>query len=536
MHETLGKPPLMFVDLRPVNRPMVLVTSHEIAEQISKPSTLFPTSVPKANLKYLDHVIGTTSILAAEGDHWKGLRKRFNPGFAPQHLLTLLPAILDKTSLFAGQLDKLVSTGEEFALLPLVANLTFDIIGAVVMSVDLEAQRTDDQGEMIQLFSELLSCYLDDKADFPWWVIPHVELKRRRLGKRIDALLQDIVQRKFAQHQQKQIGSNTSRSILSLSFQDITELTPELLHATCDQIKTFLLAGHDTTSTTLAWAFYELSRTPRVLAAVRRELDEVLGVDTDATTIHDRLLAPDGADLINRMPYISAVVKETLRIHPPAATARTSPYGSSLTVKTPDGKSHCLDGTIIYNCNSIIHRDPAVYGDTAEIFRPERWLSDAGSNSYGIPASAWRPFERGPRSCIGLEFANIEARVIIAVVARRYEFIKVGLGELAQDDNGQAILLNDTEQFKVKSELYTVSKTSGATSAYLAMSGLLLTNFRTDKTDHDQAGRRDENEGSVRGGQDLIIALRMRPDFSMVIVSPDSRTLFTTMLFSYWRT
>jgi cytochrome P450 len=143
-------------------------------------------------------------------------------------------------------------------------------------------------------------------------------------------------------------------------------------------------------------------------------------------------------------------------MHPPAATARTSPYGSGLTVCTPDGTNHCLDGTIIYNCNSLIRRDPSVYGDTAEVFRPERWLGDVGSVSSKIPASAWRPFERGSCSCIGQEFANIEARVIIAAIARRYDFTKVGLGELALNTEGQP-MLHDTDQFVVKSQLYPVS-------------------------------------------------------------------------------
>ncbi|KAI1799656.1 cytochrome P450 [Daldinia bambusicola] len=110
------------------------------------------------------------------------------------------------------------------------------------------------------------------------------------------------------------------------------------------------------------------------------------------------------------MSYIAAVIEETLRLHPPAATARTTTHSIGFTVRTPEGQEHSLDGTIIYNCETLIHRDPDVYGDTANSF---------------VPESAWRPFERGPRNCIGQEFANIELRIFIAVVARRYDFFKV---------------------------------------------------------------------------------------------------------------
>ncbi|KAJ3579316.1 hypothetical protein NPX13_g1249 [Xylaria arbuscula] len=89
-----------------------------------------------------------------------------------------------------------------------------------------------------------------------------------------------------------------------------------------------------------------------------------------------------------------------------------------------------------------MHRDPDVYGDNAETFVPERWLGgDSGSK---IPASAWRPFERGPRNCIGQEFANIEARVIIAHIARRYDFTKVGLGAILRDGEGRPVMDDDT--------------------------------------------------------------------------------------------
>ncbi|KAM0426562.1 hypothetical protein ACHAPT_008254 [Fusarium lateritium] len=420
MYEKLGRPPLIFVDMRPVSKPVALITSHDIAEQ---------------------------------GEDWRRLRKRFAPGFAPNQLVNLLPCILDKVEPFIHRLEDYTRSGEQFSLLSLTVNLTIDVISAVAMDEDLGAQSIDQSGQsqVIRLFMELLSTY-SGRHNLPWWLVPSLGAKRRRLAAQVDGMLRDIVRRKFDEYQRTG-GSDKSRSILSLSFQDIDELTPELLSHTADQMKSFFFAGHDTTSILLAWTFYELSRSPRVQKAVRDELDKLFGPDPDPSSVRSMLYS-NGGDLVRRMTYVSAVIKEVLRIHPPAGTGRYTEPGSGFTVRTSTGEEFCLDGTIIYNCQAIIHRDPNVYGASANDFIPERWLGD--TSTWGFTPSAWRPFERGPRNCIGQELANLEARVIIAIVARQFDFVKVGLGELDLDGKGQPIL-DDKDQCKVKSELYPVS-------------------------------------------------------------------------------
>ncbi|KAK3938018.1 putative sterigmatocystin biosynthesis P450 monooxygenase stcS [Diplogelasinospora grovesii] len=473
MSNELGNPSVFVVDLRPVGHPMAVITSHDVAEQVSRATKLFPWSTPKSpTMGSLVHLIGPRSILTREDDDWKRLRKRFNPGFAPQHLMTLLPCILDKTWLFLRHLDGYARTGEEFPLDKLATNLTFDIIGAVVMDVNFDAQHLDKarQGEFIRLYSELITTYTNDDGQLPSWLQPRRAWRRHRLSTQIDDLLKHMIRRKYAE-QRASPSAKRSRSILTLSLQDTDQLTESLVEDTCDQLKTFLFAGHDTTSILLAWMFYELSRTPRALRTVRSELDDIFGHDPDPAVVRNRLLSEEGEDLVRRMSYSSAVIKEILRLHPPAGTARMSRPGTGFVVRPSQGEDVCLDGLVIYNCASIIQRDKAVFGESANDFVPERWLGDsdtsqatnAGSeppsgtlaekDGHSIPAGAWRPFERGPRNCIGQELANIEARVILAVVARRYDFAKVGLGELVFNDEGLP-LLNEKGQYKVKSELY----------------------------------------------------------------------------------
>ncbi|RAL00327.1 cytochrome P450 [Aspergillus ibericus CBS 121593] len=470
IQEHLGNPPLVLYDLRPLQRPLCVVRDHEVAEQVSRNTKNFPYSMGKSPwMKTLEPLLGSYSIITSEGEQWKALRKRFNPGFAPQHLLTLLPCILDKTMRFAEILDGYACSGEDFSLNERCVGLVFDIIGAVTMDKDFHAQHdASKQDELVRLYRELTATYRNNSTVQYDSLNPRVLWQRRVLTRRIDALITDHIKAKFAEL--KESNEKLSRSVLSLSLQDIDHLDDRTLQETCHQLKSFLFAGHDTSSILLEWAFYELSRTPRALDTLRRELDDVFGPESSPAAVQEKLLAPGGDGLLKKMSYTSAVIKETLRLYPPSGSARYMPPGTGFNVQLPNGKSLCLDGVIIYNCPTLIQRDAAVYGPTKDEFLPERWMGDTdtglglpmdnsddkdnGPVAAGqVPASAWRPFERGPRSCIGQELANLEARVILACTARRFDFVKVGLGAVARDSAGEPIL-DAKGQYEVESELF----------------------------------------------------------------------------------
>jgi cytochrome P450 len=266
-----------------------------------------------------------------------------------------------------------------------------------------------------------------------------------------------VIRQKFVEmkESQKNRGAATlekGKSVLLLSLQDLDELTPEIEAQTADQVKTFLLAGHDTTAILLQWALYMLSIHPLSLAKLKDELDSVLGPE-DGTSVADSaaILLERGDAVLSKLTYLSAVVKEILRLYPPAGSARMAAPGSGCVVRLDDGSDVCVDGMLMYICHYGIHRDPKVFGDDADAFRPERWLGDVDTsmstnndddaaqgpaeknNENKIPASSWRPFERGPRNCIGQELANLEARVILACTVRKYVFEKVGAGQRLVD-------------------------------------------------------------------------------------------------------
>ncbi|PSN60518.1 cytochrome P450 52A12 [Corynespora cassiicola Philippines] len=471
MWRSKGHPEIVFLDLRPVNWGMSIIASNEVAEQITRTSKMYPISVTKSpTMGALLPLIGKRSIFVAESlpliraqeATWKVLRKQFNQGFAPQHLLTLLPRIVDKTSTFMSKLDSLAKSGAEFDMEPLCTNVTFDIIGDIITNLDFRAQDEDGGGDIVKHFRTLLSTYADSGNVGVSLNIPK-RIQRFISSRKADVAIKKCIQEKFdeiKEAQKTETKATKDRSVLALSLKDTEVLTPEILQVTADQVKSFLFAGHDTTSSLLQWLFYALSVHPRCLAAIRAEHDAVFG-DQDPREV--MLAKPD--ESMKALSYTSACIKEALRLWPPAGSARMAAPGKGFTVKLENGDSVCLDGTILYLCPSLIQRDPKVYGDTADDFVPERWLGDIDTSAMSkdeegnqrgasnIPISAWRPFERGPRNCIGQELANLEARVIIASVMRRYDFIKVGAGEVVLDEKDQPIL-GEKGRYKLKSELF----------------------------------------------------------------------------------
>lgn len=227
------------------------------------------------------------------------------------------------------------------------------------MDLNLDAQLDKSrQNEIIRLFRALTATYGGDRPHHYTVARLMKTWRRHQISNKLDVLIKDCIKQKFEAQRfsEAQAGlasaaeekdiKRKSRSVLSLSLQGTDHLTPGILDETCDQLKSFLFAGHDTTSILLQWIFYELSRTPRVLNALRAEHDEVFGPDPDPKIVRDKLLS-HGDDLMRRMSYTSAVIKEALRLYPPAGTARWTPKGAGLNVRLDDGRELCLDGLVI---------------------------------------------------------------------------------------------------------------------------------------------------------------------------------------------
>jgi cytochrome P450 len=168
-----------------------------------------------------------------------------------------------------------------------------------------------------------------------------------------------------------------------------------------DEMMTLFLAGHETTANALTWTWYLLSQHPEVEARLHEELARVLGDRPPAVT-----------DLAN-LPYTEMVVREVLRLYPPAPGFTREPIEDVMI-----GGYSVPKGAMVTVITYALHRDKRFFEDP-ERFDPERFSPGWQER---IPRYAYLPFGGGPRVCIGNGFALQEARMILATVARQCRF------------------------------------------------------------------------------------------------------------------
>ncbi|PHH71971.1 hypothetical protein CDD82_6234 [Ophiocordyceps australis] len=172
------------------------------------------------------------------------------------------------------------------------------------------------------------------------------------------------------------------------------------------QLITFLIAGHETTSGLLSFAFYHLLKNPSAYQAVQQEVDNVIGRDkikVEHTT---------------KLPYINAVLRETLRVTSTIFAFNVEPYEDTLL----GGKYLVHKGEVVTALLGQAHLDPVVYGEDAKDFKPERMLDDNFARLNKEFPNCWKPFGNGKRACIGRPFAWQEALIAMAVLFQNFNF------------------------------------------------------------------------------------------------------------------
>lgn len=172
-----------------------------------------------------------------------------------------------------------------------------------------------------------------------------------------------------------------------------------------DNMITFLIAGHETTSGLLSFSTYYLLRNPDTLQRAQKEVDDVVGT------------GPIKLEHMSKLPYVEAILRESLRLSPTAPAFSVSPVSGTTEPVMLGGEYMVPPDASLVIWLSRAQRDPAVYGDDSHEFKPERML---GENFAKYGAGAWKPFGNGSRGCIGRPFAWQEATLALAIILQNF--------------------------------------------------------------------------------------------------------------------
>lgn len=272
--------------------------------------------------------------------------------------------------------------------------LALVIAGRTLFSMDLGGDARE-LGQAVATMINTLSNPLNlGLAQLPFDVPPVGRGRTLRRGlARIDRVLGKIIER----HRRE--GDDTGDVVSMLVAAHDEEgngLTPQQVR---DNLLTLFVAGHETSANALTWALYLLAQHPHVTCKLLEELDRELKGE-----------APMATDL-DRLPYLEQVVKETLRLYPPA------PSANRVARESFEWKGYIIEaGELVTYVPFVSHRMPTQFREP-EVFRPERFDPVKGDP---IAPYAYIPFAAGPRSCIGAPFATMEIKTVLAMALQRY--------------------------------------------------------------------------------------------------------------------
>ncbi|CAG8708900.1 4604_t:CDS:2 [Rhizophagus irregularis] len=293
-----------------------------------------------------------------------------------------------------------VNLGEsEINLTPHISKATLDVIGLVAEAYD---SLMNAPSSVLRLVISYLSNIIPYIRELP------IDINRQFKNNCaiIDRVSKKLVEEKYKEAEN---GELKGKDLLSLLI-NINKTLPIEEKMTDEELKyqimTFLLAGHETTSTATCWALYFLAQYPNEQDLLREELVKAFPDKSNFNPTFDE---------INSLEYLNCVVKETLRLNSPIpATSRTNTKDEVL------GGYHIPKNTIVLVAIEALHKLPEIWGPTAAEFDPKRWLDP--SLIKNVSNLNYLPFLTGTRTCIGNKVALIEFKILLSMLVRNFVF------------------------------------------------------------------------------------------------------------------
>jgi len=332
-------------------------------------------------------------LLTAEGETWRRVRRTLAPLFSPRMVDGFAEVMLARAEKAADRIAA-VSKGDFVDVSAEMTRVTFDILSGTLFSDGIVSDADRFASAVTSYFESAGRLDPLDAIGAPDW-IPRISWFTRRGSV---SFFEQEVSRIIARRKDEISAGTAPHDLLTLLINAADPdtgvgLTDEEVGA---NIVTFITAGHETTANALGWTLYLLAKHPEIRLQVEAE---TAGADRGAV-----------AEWPDRLPLTKAVIEEAMRLYPPAATlsrraAALDRIGDLVIPK----------GALVVISPYVVHRHRRLWTDP-DMFRPERFMPGARE---AIDRFQFIPFGAGPRICIGMRFAMLEAVVILASVLGR---------------------------------------------------------------------------------------------------------------------
>jgi cytochrome P450 len=373
--------------LRFLRIPICLIVNPEGIESVLV--TNYANFIKSRDYRAMEPMMGK-GLLTNEGDSWKKQRKLIQPAFNHDEILRYAQIMVDRG-------EEMLATwgdGETRDLHQEMMRVTLQIAAQALFGADVSAY-AERVSAALKVAMEQFTLHASLALLVPLhWKLPQTPSLRRAVSE-FDQVVSEIIAKRRAS------GKKEPDLLQMLLDARDSEGNPMPEQQLRDELRTLLLAGHETTAAALSWTWYLLAQHPEIEARLQQELETVLSG------------RPPRAEDLRQLRYTEMVIKESMRLYPPAWSV-----GRQALQPFEVNGYHLPAGMYIFISQWITQRDPRYFPDP-ERFDPERWRGDPIKNGK-VPRFAYFPFGAGPRVCIGAGFAMMEATLLLAAMAQKF--------------------------------------------------------------------------------------------------------------------
>jgi cytochrome P450/NADPH-cytochrome P450 reductase len=394
--------PIFWLDM--MGAPFVVVSGADLVDELSDEKR-FDKSV-RGSLRRVRLIAGDALFTAYTTEpNWSKAHNILMQPFGNRAMQSYHPSMLDIAEQLVKKWER-TNADDEIDVVHDMTALTLDTIGLCGFDYRFNSFYREDYHPFVESLVRSLETIMMTRG-LP---LEGLWMRNRKRDLAADAeFMNKMVDEIIAERRKNADATDAKKDMLNAMMTGVDRATGTQLDDVNIryQINTFLIAGHETTSGMLSCTIYALLKHPEVLKKAYEEVDRVLGPDTDAKPTYQQ---------VTQLTYITQVLKEALRLWPPAPIYGIAPLQDEVI----GGKYKLKKDTFIAILVLALHRDPSVWGPNPEAFNPDNFSPEAEAKR---PINAWKPFGNGQRACIGRGFAMHEAALAIGMILQRFRLV-----------------------------------------------------------------------------------------------------------------